>query len=305
MLELLAGPFPVTVAGEPAFYFPIPPFWHDAVGLVGTIQLADLSYPGCVVQIDGVGSIRCTAGVGSMGANIASGGLSTRFGNNFYEQCDLRVFQPRGDVLDLDGFGDFPLSATVLADRYIYARAGNLYAWANGGAVVEAALVDWHIASGDGVITPSRRGNEVFVCFAEGTIVPYNYALREVSGPVRYIEPCLYCFFSARLGVFVAVHWDDDAYVVKIWADEVRPAVVSEPELVAAPTKGAVITARAQVLGDQDEACAGVTVAWSSSLGAIIDERTATDAAGYAETRIALPVETDEEEVEIEAVVTL
>ncbi len=294
MLERLYGPVPLTYGGEEV-YFLHPPFWHDAVGLIGDFFVGEEFVAG-VAQLDGVVYERADLeAAGQLSANLVTGGLAAHEvvdGETFFwEHCDVRVFHPYGEALDATGFGgDFSPPWTVLPDRYIHARNGKVYAWVDGAREEEFEVCLAAEGPNAAMITPAAEYGKVWIAWGEtGRFYLYDWIAKETIGSPRYVEPFEFGFFSAYLGVFVTVQREPLVDRVVVWAQEPKPETIAGPTLLDDAVAGRIIRARVVVTGEYlSERCAGLVVDWSTTVGTVLDPATVTDATGVADTRIRI-----------------
>lgn len=288
-LEQLQAPVAITFGDAPVHFLNQRALWHDALGFVGSIY-PGTGLHGVVVQLDGVASLRNSKPIsGTTTHNLETGGLACfdSIGQAFHLDVDMRILRPRGA-------GTTATVArkpwTPVDGRYLRARNGKLYAWdgAASSDEVEATLAAGIV--GDGWISPGRGGRTIFVGFGDGSIRLYDLVAHEVIGNVRRLGvACVYVGYAPALGVFVSVHRDVEApYTdrIAVWADEVRPDSIADPEEVTALRAGFVATLRTRVLGADNDPVEGILVDWSIEEPAtMIDAQSMTDADGYAAAR--------------------
>jgi hypothetical protein len=299
VLELLAGPYPLLHEETPKL-FSLWVGYHDSVGVVGNIDFDGFAR-GCIVSIDGTVYPRNTESIeGRIGFNFKTKGLCVNAVEGvehlFFEVMDLHMLRGIGRTVD----GEFALSQgySVFPDRYLRGENGKLLRF-DESVPTTHEVEEYDFAVGvplpefeDGAchFSPGPREDQCFVVWRTGHIYLYDHVQKEAVGSfVRRIPPCLGAWYSPHLGVFVAVHEEEDeTHAVRIWADEIKPESVTAPAALTAVFPGAVCRVRARVLGGYSEPCPGHNIAWTASTGTVLDPVTETDADGYAEARILI-----------------
>jgi hypothetical protein len=172
------------------------------------------------------------------------------------------------------------------------ASSGTVYYQTGTSHAFEATLdANGSHCPGQAWITPGPDALTVFIGFVDGRIFLYDYDKKQVRGFTRRIPACIAVFYSRSLGVFIGLHSEDGAQVIRIWGSEVAPASLSsvtspDPADLAA---GHVASVRVQLRGDQGEPCEGLPVAWSDSEDLLITEQSVTDEDGYAVAKVRIP----------------
>ena len=294
-LELLAGPFPVTYGDtEEPINFSSPQLgYHESVGIIGNITAPESR--GVIVQLDGIAFQRNTYGVPTWPQpNLRTGGLCCAYlvpvdGTSLFDVMDLRILRPVGSYTANANLGS---AWCILPDRFIRAAAGVLHYYdstAPAGSVAECTLeATSALAPGNARFSPGPLPGQIFAAFTSGRIYLYDFIAKELVGLVRTITENIGAWYSPRLGVFVAVHQEAGQDVVRIWADETRPTTVAAPTLSVAAKPGLVVTATTTVSGDDGDVCPGLNVAWTTTVGTVLDPVTETDEDGVATSRIRL-----------------
>lgn len=103
-------------------------------------------------------------------------------------------------------------------------------------------------------------------------------------------------YYIPEWKVFLTIHQAEDeewTFEFKIWSMEVRPTIVTDPEVVEGTLRaGQVVTFRVQVTGDQDDPAEDELVEWelTGDVGLLLDPQSKTDADGYATARVKIDV---------------
>ena len=158
----------------------------------------------------------------------------------------------------------------------------------------------------NGSVMPGRSDTEVFISgqrFVSGFLPPegvfYDTVTRELCSPYYRIGvPAKGLFYAREWGVMVSVH-DPEAGgsiypQIRIWALEVRPTIVTTPEVVEGEVKsGQIVTFRVRVTGAQNDPAEGELVNWElpvGSAGALHALQSKTDKDGYATVKVQYDV---------------
>lgn len=292
MLEQLAGPFTLTFEGANCA-FGSQPVWHDALGLVCAIRApVDSLLRQAICQIDGRAHIRASKPLSVITLNLATGGLAVFRHPNFYRESDLRTLRPMGDPVDVSAYaGQVTGVWTALTDRCLWSSAGKVYAWVNGAETrtVEHTFSLAGANPGNATTSAGTDATRVFFAYTSGRIYEYDTRAQEMVGHERWVCENDWCYYSPELNVFITITLaEDETHQIRVWANEVAATSVFFPEAVGDVEPGRVVTARTLITGDHLEPCPDRVVSWSCTHGTVLDQRTTTDADGYAYTRIRL-----------------
>ena len=291
-LELLAGPFDVTYNGAITGYN-VRPTWTDPEGLVGFLTDGGTAkYQ--IVQLDGVTHVR---------NNDASAFKAQSLSWDFVQDAPLYFGFGGSGIYEFDaltgsigalitgGYAGYPVAR--MADRWLAAQGNNFNAvhiyWfpLNNPAAqptIEATLLAGRTLSGAGIISDAG-GGKLYAGFTNGDIYCYDHAGRAQVGPWQSINLTNKgIWYSRKWDIFISLHYVGANHdQIRIWANETRPAVLSNPTALSSVLRGKVTTLRVQLLGDAGEPAPNELVDWAlSGPGALSTLQGATDADGFA-----------------------
>ena len=132
-----------------------------------------------------------------------------------------------------------------------------------------------------------------------GAAIFYNVATDTLSKPYYVGEPYYYknLYYVPEWQIFLTVVQNDDPsgapWLIKLWSMEVRPTIVTEPEVVQGTLRaGQVVTFRVQVTGNKNDPAENELVEWAltGDIGLLLDEQSLTNADGYATARVKIDV---------------
>lgn len=315
-LELLAGPFPLTVNGVNV-RFRDTPFYLDEYGIVGESSWY------CIHQLDGVGYQRNNyINNGHDGALSYDEVRDSLLMAPTVYSSSYALFNPlicRRPVASFMTIGHrVPL--TRLKDRYIFCRP--YYPWGsparyqmyqantNGSSTAEYDFVG-PTATGNSIAVISPAGGSIYcVAFGDaGLIFFYDTKLKTQVGSYKRIGmECRWLWYSKRFNIFISVHRVVDGSgahthdELRIWANETRPVTVSAPIALQPIEKGRTSTIQVQILGGSGDPVSGTLVDWTATTGVLAKAQTRTDDWGYAEVEYTAPLSTGS--VDITATVT-
>lgn len=296
-LEPLAGPFPVQLSGV-AGYFPNRPHWIDGVGLCGWLTSGGAAKGFVICQMDGTAHVRNNnPSIGYRGyvmADAVTGGAcwyDDYLGWTFYARLDPKTGR-QAEILISGGGGRW----TRLSDRFISAYADKVL-WAPLSATSESQeAVEYSFGNAGstyGRISLAREQGLVWVGFDNGDLYRYDTVAKTKVGEKTGIG-------LANKGLWYAREWDiflslhaktasEDE--IRLWANQVRPAALSNPAALTTPTRGRVATFRARLSGSYGESCPGFLVNWTlSGVGSLSAVQSETDTQGYAAVDYIAPV---------------
>jgi hypothetical protein len=173
-------------------------------------------------------------------------------------------------------------------DRYLYVLNNVVYFKpldASGLWMPEATITN----AGSGKPTFSLTTDRDVLCFAypTGPIVFYDVAAKAQASGRGYIGANSGAWYSPKHDVFVAIISNS----IKVFANAVRPATLSNPVAISALTQGRVSRIKVQLLGANAEACVDEIVEWSmTGSGSLADGQSETDAEGWAYNDYLAPV---------------
>jgi hypothetical protein len=294
-LEVLAGPYPITVDGVAIDYF----FntggeavtWLQGVGLYcGTLWPHGELPKVCVVQMDGVAHRRTPGNLSYIVLDLRAGtfGLAVRDNYSLYA---LNYLVSRNDPAPF-----YTVPSGFIADIRVICE--DRFLRLTGLTVSSSPLYDgvnWtteYTFPGSGGVeggTISRGRGPYEICLATGAQIRfYDTRGKTQTGAIRYIgETPDACVCVPKWGVFVTVK----SLQIKVLADAPRPYSISAPTLAPAATAGKVSVATVQVLGAQGEPCVGELIDWSiTSGGGSLEAQSLTDGSGYATSNYIAPV---------------
>lgn len=289
-LELLAGPFAIAdeeanvltpSSGQFAFY-------DDALGLC--TYDADLGGYS-IIQLDGTAYLRSdTDRANRYAVDLQRPG--EYLAHESLAEGKLYVFDKRAGV-----FGDLLLSGGSNFVRDLQVRASDRYLNVASNAVrfkpldnsgswtTEATLIN--AGSGAPTISRSRIDGVLCLAYADGHIVYYDVFASEQSAGGANIGANSGAWYSAKHNIFVALV----SHQIKVFANAVRPATLSNPAADTALTKGRVSRVKVLLLGSNAEACADEIVEWSmTGSGSLAEAQSVTDADGWAYNDYRAPV---------------
>lgn len=290
MLELLAGPFAVTNGGGAT----ITPsngasaFYDDALGFCcynGTLG----GY--AIAQLDGVAYLRSAqARANRFTLDLQNPGKYLVHASLFEDA--LYTFDKHAGT-----FGELLLSGGTNFVHDLQARASDRYLYVLNNAVqfkpldgtgswtTEATLTN----NGSGTPTLSRTRVNGVLCLAydDGHIIFYDTIEREQRAGAARIGANSGAWYSPKHDVLVAIVSNQ----IKIFANAVRPAALSNPVAVSALTQGRVSRVKVQLTGAQSETCEGEIIEWSvTGVGSVALVQSETDADGWAYNDYLAPV---------------
>lgn len=289
-LELLAGPFAIADAeatvltpsnGQFAFY-------DDALGLC-TYDATLGGY--CIIQLDGAAYLRSD----SDRANRYTVDLQRPGEYLVHESLDegkLYLFDKRAGVfgaLLLSGGTNFvhDIQARAL-DRYLnvlnnsvrFKPLDNSGSW-----TTEATLS----GAGSGAPAVSRTRVEGVLClvYTDGQVVYYDVNAKAQHAGGAAIGANSGAWYSPKHDVFIALV----ANQVRVFANAVRPAALSNPVAETPLTKGKVSRVKVRLTGSAGEACANELIGWSmTGAGSLANSQSSTDADGWSYNDYRAPV---------------
>ena len=289
-LELLAGPFAVTDALGTVL---LPEnqqfaFYDDALGLCSYNATLD-GY--CIIQLDGRAYLRSNAAR----ANRFVVDLQRPGEYLVHESLDegmLYLFDKRAGV-----FGALLLSGGTNFVRDIQARALDRYLNVLNNAVrfkpldnsgswtTEATLSG--TGSGYPAVSRTRIDGVLCLVYTDGQVVYYNVNAKAQHAGGAAIGANSGAWYSPKHDVFIALV----ANQVKIFANAVRPAALSNPVAETPLTKGKVSRVKVRLTGADGEACANELIGWSmAGVGSLANNQSTTDADGWSYNDYRAPV---------------
>lgn len=154
--------------------------------------------------------------------------------------------------------------------------------------VTEATL----IGAGGGRPTASRTrsANVIALAWTTGPVCYYDVVARAQVGVASNIGVNGGAWYSVKHDIFVALL----SHQIKVFANAVRPASLSNPSALSTVARAHVSEVRVRLLGANADACAGELVNWSvtAGSGALKLAQSETDADGYAYNEYVAPVAT-------------
>ncbi|MGH7343285.1 MAG: hypothetical protein ACREK4_00100 [Candidatus Rokuibacteriota bacterium] len=309
-LEALAGPNIVTHLGVIRNAAAHRCFYLDNIGICGFFRGlggfgAVEAYLYQIAQYDGIVYARnndvSAFKAGSLSYDFQTGNLLIHNSNTI----GLSILDPytgaRGDTL---------LNFQTVG---LWTRYRDRYWRAHGGVLREAPLT----ATNNSQFTdeyifpvPSGRnipavespisdygGNLVAIGFQNGDIWIYDPVNRVHVGEWKTINMDNQgIWYSRRFNVWVSLHKITTGPIntqdeIRVWANETRPATLSNPTALQAVTRGKVSDIRVQLLGASAEPVNGQLVEFSilSGPGQLLNLQANTDVNGYAIARYAVP----------------
>lgn len=297
MLELLSGPNAIyrgLAPGSPVDALTDVAetqraFYDDSLGLC-SYSLTLGGY--CIVQLDGAAYLRsdqARANVFTLDLQQPGEWLihASLFEDALYE------FDKRAGT-----FGALVLSGATGDMSNIHVRAADRYLSALSGFVqfrpldLSAAFVTEATLTGAGSGRPTwsrtRDANVLALVYTGGELVYYDVAAQAQAAGGGNLGANAGAWYSVKHDVFVALASD----AVKVFANAVRPASLSNPAAVDAIVQGRVSQVRVRLLGADSDACAGELVNWSITAGdgSLKHAQSETDADGYAYNDYIAPV---------------
>ena len=297
MLELLSGPNAIyrgLAPGSPVAALTDVAetqraFYDDGLGLCSySATLAGY----CIVQLDGAAFLRSAKARANVFALDLQRPGEWLIHASLFEDA-LYEFDKRAGT-----FGALVLSGGTGDMSNIHVRAADRYLSAIGAGVqfrpldLSAAFVTEAVLSGAGDGRPTwsrtRNGNVLALVYQTGELVYYDVdAGAQVAGGGN-LGANAGAWYSVKHDVFVALASD----AVKVFANAVRPASLSNPAAIDAIVQGRVSQVRVRLLGSSSDACEGELVNWSitAGSGALKYAQSETDADGYAVNEYIAPV---------------
>jgi hypothetical protein len=288
-LELLYGPTPITFGAVPVAAVGNPLTWMQGVGLLMPVQPAGGSYGLYATQMDGntlgprstfsgsytaVLDLRSARGLAMLG----SGAL---YGFNYLAgqpnpapllasaSLNIRVITADGRYLSFNGSG-----VSSSTDGVTFTSE---YAW---------AAPD---ASSFQCVSRGSSSTEICVLLTNNQLRFYDTVGKTQNGPSLFVgESASGVWYVPKYNVFVELLGPQ----IKILANMVAPATLSNPVASPAVVAGDVSKLTVQLLGAQSEPCVGELIDWSvaSGSGSLILPQSVTDANGNATNSLVVPV---------------
>ena len=290
MLELLAGPYAITNGGGAA----ITPdnqrraFYDDALGLC----LYDATLDGyAIAQLDGTAYLRSAQSRGWLFTLDLQQRGEMLVHYSIAEE-ELYTFNKHagtiGELL-LSGGTNFVVDLLARAtDRWLnvlnsavrFKPLDNSGSW-----TTEATLT--HAGSGTPTLSLTANHNVVCLIYLDGHIVFYDFVAKVQVNGWANLGANSGAWHSPAHDIFVAIVSNQ----IKVFANAVRPAALSNPVAVTALTQGRVSRVKVQLLGAQSEACAGELIDWSvTGVGSLAAVQSVTNADGWAYADYLAPV---------------
>lgn len=177
------------------------------------------------------------------------------------------------------------------ADRYLDILSGTVRYRPldlSAGVVTEATLTG--AGFGSPTVSRTRSSNVIALAWADGPICYYDVESRAQVGGASNIGTNDGAWYSVKHDIFVAMR----THQVKVFANAVRPASLSNPTALTTVAQAHVSEVRVRLLGANADACVGELVNWSVTVGsgALKLAQSETDANGYAYNEYVAPVGT-------------
>jgi hypothetical protein len=281
-LETLAGPLAiVNAAGTPlTISNGAAAFYDDALGLC-TYSAALGGYS--IVQLNGKTYMRCeTSRANRYTLDLQRPGEYLVHASLFEDA--LYTFDKRAGVfgeLLLSGGTNFVLDLQVrAADRYLnvlnnavrFKPLDNSGSWST-----EATLTD--AGSGQPTVSRTRKAGVLCFVYTDGHVVYYDTVNKAQSAGKARLGTNSGAWYSPKRDVFVAIVSNQ----LKVFANAIRPAALSNPVAVTPFTRGKVSQVKVQLTGSTAEPCPGEIIEWSmTGVGSLAAAQSVTDADGWA-----------------------
>jgi hypothetical protein len=293
-LEVLYGPSAITagvIAATSVGGFT----WIQGLGLLAVLDVGGFSL--YAVQMDGSAqgprSSYFGTGFGPVLDLRSSRGLAVRNVGNLYS-FNYLTGSADTTVSLLSGSAVFRVNV-IAADRYLgfFDSGGGLQAQATHDGTTYTA--EYTFTGGPGSIINVSRGRsttEVCLAFNTGQIRFYDTVGKKQNGATLFIGEGLSssegCWYVPKHDVFVELK----SLQLKILANAVAPATLSNPAASPAVVAGNVSQLTVQLRGAQSEPCVGELIDWSipSGAGSLVLAQSATDLNGNATNSLIVPV---------------
>jgi hypothetical protein len=294
-LELLYGPSDVTVDGIAVAS--IGGFmWLQGIGLLAVLHPTGGSFGFYAVQMDGVAE-GPRSGYNGIGFNPvldlrSTRGLAVKTASDLYN-FNWLVGQPDPTSF-LHSFPGVLSIAVITADRYVgfFDSGSGVQAQSTHDGTTYTAEYTFSAPFTGGTLVNVSRGRsttEVCLVFNSGQIRFYDTIGKTQSGPTLFIgEDPDGCWYVPKHDVFVELKNKQ----LKILANAIQPATLSDPAATPAVGAGLVSQLQVQLLGAQGEPCVGELIDWSVSagVGSLTVPQSATDSSGHATSALVVPV---------------
>lgn len=296
-LELLAGPFDLNVGGTPVSSWGgfNQQAWIQGLGLLSLEVIAD--HTGVyVAQLDGAASYRSPYAAVS---TVLLPDIRSADGLMVFDGLHYRNFGYLNGSPDFTPFltlGSLtPAAHLVCVDRFVKFSGNQVLSSPLTDGVTYTLEYTFDGTAPSGTVSVSRTNVSGIVCVAwgasPGQIRFFDTFGRVQVGPVQYVgEAFSGCWYIPKWDIFL--EFQIVAKQLKVFANAVAPATLSNPSALSTVTAGNVSTMKVQLLGAQGEPCVGELIDWSvtSGDGAISPLQSATDVDGYATANYAAPV---------------
>lgn len=305
-LRLLAGPTPMTYQGNPAWFLRDPQ-WLPGLGLVGTVFYKDdggVTRTGhvCVVSFDGKAQTR-----NDNPSVFSQGDFSLDL-----EDSELIVMgYGSGELLRYSAITvafNENLTPTGVLNGTKMARLPdrNLFIW--GKAITSIPLASNDINDASKVVEASLpvsinypqsysagATGTLYIASGDGRLYRYNHETKSLEWSNSGIGmSCRGCWYIAAHDIFISIHniADSSQQELRIWANEIAPATLSNPVALSPLLKGKVSAVEVRLLGDYSEPVEGALVDWTlTGAGALSPLQSSTDSEGKARTHYIAPLD--------------
>lgn len=257
-------------------------FYDDSLGLVSYSPTLG-GY--CLVQLDGTTHLRSAQNRGNrftLDLQRAGGWImhDSLFENALYLlNKNAGTF---GDlVIDTGVTADMTNLLVRCSDRYLEVISGTLSARPldlSTSAATEATLTN--AGTGRPTVSRTKAANVVALVYPNGPIVYYDVVARAQAQGSANIGANDGAWYSVKHDIFIAIA----SHAVKVFANAVKPASLSNPSAVDSIVQGRVSKVRVRLLGANADPCVGELIDWSitAGLGALASTQSTTDEDGYA-----------------------
>lgn len=307
-LEPLHGPAIVTSLGETFDATGFRPFWLDNLGLCGFFAYdadgAD-SFGYQIVHWDGIAYVRnndLSAFKGGhltydfqtdnllIHASVLGGGLQLL---EAYTGSWIPPALVSGGVAGM---------WTRYFDRYLRAYLGRVESRPLGSTIWTSPTLEYtfpfpggrDLGATDAVIS-DYGGGLLAIGYQNGDIWIYDPVNLTHIGEWKTIDSeNKGIWYSQRFKIWISMHNETgpSRNEIRVWANETRPATLSDPIALQAINRGRVSDMQVQLLGSADEPINGQLIEFDlvSGPGELLNLQALTDEEGYAITRYACPV---------------
>lgn len=291
-LEQTAGPYTIAVDSVAVNTFSSAA-WIQGLGLLSLECVPATGTIGTyVAQMDGAAMFRSPF---SAGGQVVIVDLRSVNGLDIFDGTHFTSFDYVAGAPQLDPWLTLPSTHTapqvVLTDRFLKV-----------GTEVDASLITDGVTyipeytftgtAPSGQVTVSRTKSPGLICLAwggNGQIRFYDTVARTQVGPTQFVgEGFDQCWYIPKWDIFLELKNKQ----LKVYANAVRPASLSNPSALSAVQAGLVTQWQVQVLGAQGEPCVGELVNWSigSGDGSLTALQSTTDDNGNAQVGYICPV---------------